>query len=76
VLLLRDFVSANCSVKLSVSADEGDDHGAGRSGEQGAADGTGNAARFNGPVGIVGDGAGPLYVSHASNGTIRAIRCP
>ena len=49
---------------------------AGRSGEQGAADGTGDAARFNGPVGIVGDGAGTLYVSDAYNGTIRAIRCP
>ena len=27
-------------------------------------------------VGIVGDGAGALYVSDAYNGTIRAIRCP
>ena len=49
---------------------------AGQPGEQGAADGTGDAARFNSPTGIVGDGAGTLYVSDSYNGTIRAIRCP
>jgi sugar lactone lactonase YvrE len=49
---------------------------AGKVGEVGSADGTGDAARFNSPTGIVGDGAGTLYVSDSSNGTIRAIRCP
>lgn len=48
----------------------------GRPGEQGAVDGTGDAARFNSPTGIVGDGAGTLYASDSYNGTIRAIRCP
>ena len=38
---------------------------AGRPGEQGAADGAGDVARFNSPTGIVGDGAGTLYVSDA-----------
>ena len=49
---------------------------AGQAGEVGSADGTGDAARFNSPTGIVGDGAGTLYVSDSYNGTIRAIRCP
>lgn len=49
---------------------------AGNVGELGSADGSGDAARFNSPIGIVGDDAGTLYVSDSSNGTIRAIRCP
>ena len=49
---------------------------AGKAGEVGSADGSGDAARFNSPTGIVGDGAGTLYVSDTYNGTIRAIRCP
>ena len=49
---------------------------AGKAGVLGSADGSGDAARFNSPTGIVGDGAGTLYVSDTYNGTIRAIRCP
>ena len=49
---------------------------AGKPGEQASADGTGDVARFNSPIGIVGDGAGVLYVSDSYNGTIRTIRCP
>ena len=39
----------------------------------GNADGTGNAARFNGPWGIAIDSTGTMYVSDAFNATIRKI---
>jgi sugar lactone lactonase YvrE len=43
-------------------------------GEQaGNADGTGSAARFNQPMGIVFDSAGNLYVSDSGNTTIRKV---
>ncbi len=46
---------------------------AGKSGEQGDADGAGNVARFGQPAGIVVDGAGNLFVSDRSTFTIRKI---
>ncbi len=39
----------------------------------GSSDGTGSAARFNTPVGVVSDGGGNLYVADSKNGTIRKI---
>ena len=46
---------------------------AGAADQTGSADGTGAAARFNYPAGIVGDGAGNLYVADTNNGTIRKV---
>lgn len=46
---------------------------AGQAGLRGAADGSGTAARFFGPSGIVSDGAGGFYVADALNNTIRRI---
>jgi sugar lactone lactonase YvrE len=39
----------------------------------GSTDGTGTAARFQGPVGIAIDGAGDLYVADQINNTIRKV---
>jgi hypothetical protein len=38
-------------------------------------DGPGNVARFRGPVGIIGDASGLLYVVDSDNGVIRTMRC-
>lgn len=46
---------------------------AGSPGDWGTTDGTGAAARFNGPVGVACDPAGNLFVSDANNHTIRKI---
>ena len=46
---------------------------AGTAGSSGIADGTAAAARFGFPAGIVGDGAGALYVSDQENNTIRKV---
>ncbi len=46
---------------------------AGSPGVSGSTDGTGSVARFNGPVGIVGDGSGNLFVADHNNHTIRKI---
>ena len=46
---------------------------AGTAGVAGSADGTGAAARFNGPQGIAIDGTGVVYVSDTNNSTIRRI---
>ncbi|HXN35288.1 MAG TPA: immunoglobulin domain-containing protein, partial [Opitutaceae bacterium] len=46
---------------------------AGRAGRAGGADGTGAAARFNGPAGIGVDSAGNLYVADENNDTIREV---
>jgi sugar lactone lactonase YvrE len=45
----------------------------GQADTRGSADGTGTAARFFGPSGIVADGAGGFYVADALNNTIRRI---
>jgi alpha-tubulin suppressor-like RCC1 family protein len=46
---------------------------AGSAGLSGSADGTGSAARFYGPQGLVADGAGNIYVSDTNNSTIRKV---
>jgi sugar lactone lactonase YvrE len=46
---------------------------AGACGQGGSADGTGAAARFNGPWGIAEDPAGNFYVADSANQTIRRI---
>jgi sugar lactone lactonase YvrE len=46
---------------------------AGTAASAGALDGAGAAARFNGPLGIVIDGQGTIYVGDSGNGTLRAI---
>ncbi len=46
---------------------------AGLAGQTGSADGTGNAARFNGPGSVAVDSAGNLYVADAYNHTIRKV---
>ena len=46
---------------------------AGTAGMSGSIDGTGAAARFNGPAGIAADGAGNLYVADRANDTIRKL---
>ena len=46
---------------------------AGKAGSQGSVDGSGAAARFDGPSGIACDTAGNLYVADSGNDTIRKI---
>ena len=48
-------------------------HPRGRAGQRGTTDGTGAAARFDGPSGIASDGAGNLYVADSDNDTIRKV---
>jgi sugar lactone lactonase YvrE len=45
----------------------------GVAGNSGSADGTGSAARFNGPTGVAVDSAGNLYVADEFNYTIRKV---
>ncbi len=46
---------------------------AGLAGVLGSNDGSGSAARFNGPEGVIADAPGHLYVSDTDNDTVRAI---
>jgi hypothetical protein len=46
---------------------------AGQAGRPGSADGTNNAARFNGPSGVAVDAAGIVYVGDTFNHTIRKL---
>ena len=46
---------------------------AGLAGTPGSTDGTGSAARFNGPFGLAIDASGNLYVADRSNQTIRKV---
>jgi len=46
---------------------------AGLAGQVGSADGTGAAARFDYPAGVVADGSGNVYVADDGNNTIRRI---
>ncbi len=46
---------------------------AGLAGSAGWADGTGSAARFNGPLGVAADSAGNVYVADYKNCTIRKV---
>src|SRR5262245_4799313 len=46
---------------------------AGSPGNKGSDDGTGSAARFNGPSGVTVDNAGNLYVADYANFTIRKV---
>jgi len=46
---------------------------AGTAGQRGSTDGTGAAARFDSPQGVVLDGAGNLYVADTDNHTIRKV---
>src|SRR2546423_15665 len=46
---------------------------AGSAGNPGSADGTGRAARFNGPSSLAADGGGDFYVADYFNYTIRKI---
>lgn len=46
---------------------------AGLAGQNGSADGIGNAARFDGPWSVASDGSGSLFVADTVSGTIRKI---
>ena len=46
---------------------------AGHAGSLGSSDGTGSAASFKLPTGVVADGAGNVYVADRNNGTIRKV---
>ena len=65
----KDEEDAKCSVGPAVA------HrlAAGIAGMTGSADGTGAAARFNGPTGVAVNSTGSVYVVDQSNATIRKV---
>jgi large repetitive protein len=75
-LLVADYTN-NCIRKVTIQGSVDISTFAGASitdnGGGGTADGTGTAARFNGPSGIAIDAAGNLYVADYNNGLIRKI---
>ena len=63
----------NCTIRKVVIATGAVTTIAGKAGQYDQADGTGAAARFGYPEGMVGDAAGNLYVADTGNGTIRKV---
>jgi sugar lactone lactonase YvrE len=70
------FLTTSASTVLRLAPDGTITRLAGKPGENGSSDGTGDVARFSEPIGIVGDDAGVLYVVDTWNQAIRTIRCP
>jgi len=64
--------TANCTIR-KVSTSGVTTTLAGASGVAGTADGTGTAARFNWPAGMVIDSSGTLYVADTANHSIRKV---
>jgi sugar lactone lactonase YvrE len=67
------FVTDNYTIRKVVIATGAVTTLAGAAGQRGNTDGTGATARFDGASGIVGDGAGNLYIADIDNFTIRKI---
>jgi hypothetical protein len=69
---IAGFSTGECIIRLDLDTGRSEVF-AGRLGIPGSSDGVGDAARFNNPKGIWGDGLGNLYVADQSNHTIRKI---
>ncbi|MBI5689584.1 MAG: hypothetical protein HZC55_05760 [Verrucomicrobia bacterium] len=73
LLLLTGFAGHRAVAQLQYDPEYEFTVFAGAINDWGTADGTGTAARFNGPAGLALDTAGNLYVADANNHTIRKI---